>query len=236
MFDNGRFDYLKFGLRAEDTRDFDVAVNFSDSLKNLSGSGSAIFVDLFVFESMQNTAKLTPTFPEKFTALGELKADIDVIGGLIVLFDSSTDLNNKTSIIKNIEAFHNYLCEFKNKVYVGKDFAIYGNDSNFKSVLDVILSFAKDIKTAEVLTELLNSIISTVILDTESCEILVTIPANGTLEIHTDTYDVFLDGVNIIHLHNGDWIFLDRDVISVDIDTGTGGQLQGQLLYDERYL
>ena len=236
MFDNGRFDYLKFGLRAEDTRDFDVAVNFSDSLKNLSGSGSAIFVDLFVFESMQNSTKLTPAFPESFTALGELKADIDVIGGLIVLFDSSTDLTNKTSIIKNIEAFYNYLCELKNKVYVGKDFEIYGNDSNFKSVLDVILSFAKDIKTAEVLTELLNSIISTVILDTESCEILVTIPANSTLEIHTDTYDVFLDGVNIIHLHNGDWIFLDRDVISVDIDTGTGGQLQGQLLYDERYL
>lgn len=236
MFDNGRFDYLKFGLRAEDTRDFDVAVNFSDSLKNLSGSGSAIFVDLFVFESMQNSTKLTPTFPESFTALGELKADIDVIGGLIVLFDSSTDLNNKTSIIKNIEVFYNYLCEFKNKAYVGKDFAIYGNDLNFKSVLDVILSFAKDIKTAEVLTELLNSIISTVILDTESCEILVTIPANSTLEIHTDTYDVFLDGVNIIHLHNGDWIFLDRDVVSVDVDTGTGGQLQGQLLYDERYL
>lgn len=236
MFDNGRFDYLKFGLRAEDVRDFDVAANFSDSLKNLSGSGSAILVDLFVFESMQNTAKLTPTFPEKFTALGELKADIDVIGGLIVLFDSGTDLNNKTSIIKNVEALHNYSDELKSKVYIGKDFAIYGIDSNFKSVLDVILSFAKDIKTAEVLTELLNSIISTVILDTESCEILVTIPANSTLEIHTDTYDVFLDGVNIIHLHNGDWIFLDRDVVSVDVDTGTGGQLQGQLLYDERYL
>lgn len=236
MFDNGRFDYLKFGLRAEDVRDFDVAANFSDSLKNLSGSGSAILVDLFVFESMQNTAKLTPTFPEKFTALGELKADIDVIGGLIVLFDSGTDLNNKTSIIKNVEALHNYSDELKSKVCIGKDFAIYGIDSNFKSVLDVILSFAKDIKTAEVLTELLNSIISTVILDTESCEILVTIPANSTLEIHTDTYDVFLDGVNIIHRHNGDWIFLDRDVVSVDVDTGTGGQLQGQLLYDERYL
>lgn len=236
MFNNGRFDYLKFGLRAEDIRDFAVQVNFNDSLKNLSGSGSAIFVDMTVFESLRNSTRITPTFPEKFTVLSELKAFIDVIGGLIVDFISEGELKNSVFVFKDIEVAK-YLKEVDNcKVYIGKDFAIYGEESNFEDSLKSGVFVAKDIITKNILTELLNSQISTVILDSDVCEIKITIPANSTLEIHSDTYDVFLDGKNIIHLHNGDWIYLDRNVVSIQVDSGTGGRLEGQMLYNERYL
>lgn len=236
MFNNSRFDYLKFGLRAEDTRDFAVQVTFNDTLKNLSGSGSAIFVDLSVFESMRNVTKVTPTLPEKMVALEALKANVDVIGGLIVSFTPLDELKNSLSLVKDIsvskEFKDNKLC----KVYVGKDFAIYGEDSNFSCGANLNVFVAKDIIIKDIITELLNCHVSTVILDTDECTIKVTIPANSTLEIHSDTYDVFLDGENIIHLHNGDWVFLDRSVVSIQIDTGTGGGLEGQMLYDERYL
>ena len=94
---------------------------------------------------------------------------------------------------------------------------------------------------AEEASEHVFSEIVTVKPDASSLEeqvmlIRVTIPAGSELRIDSERYTVTLDGENILHLQEGDWLALDRDLVSIGLDSGVKGQLEGQVVVTERYL
>ena len=64
----------------------------------------------------------------------------------------------------------------------------------------------------------------------------IAIPAGSTLVIDYANYTVYLDGVNVYKFQQGDWLSISRDTISLAIDSGTGGSIQGTASYVERYL
>ena len=228
-----RFGHLRFSLRADSIREFPVNANFRDSLKSLAGFGLLVPIVEAYFDGVSGTATLTPTIPMKFSASDFLKADIDIIGGIVVEFSGESSLKNKTSIIENIHIVEPLSDGLICKPYVGKD--IHFSESfvtMFRNTTNVVKNFV----VAQVSTDILNSNVSTVVLENITFKANVTIPPGGTLEIRSDTYDLFLNGENILHLQEGGWIFLDRDVVSLQVDSGTGGELQGRILYNERYL
>ena len=66
--------------------------------------------------------------------------------------------------------------------------------------------------------------------------IRVSLPAGSELRIDSERYTVTLDGENILHLQEGDWLMLDRDLCEITVDSGTGAELTGKMVWTERYL
>lgn len=228
-----RFGHLRFSLRSDSVREFSVNANFRDSLKSLAGFGLLVPIVEAYFDGVSGTATLTPTIPMKFNAQDFLKANVDVIGGVVVAFSGESSLNGTSSFIKNIGIVEPLADSLICKSYVGKD--IHFSES-FSTVFKNTTNVVKNLVVAQVSTDILNANVSTVVLENIVFKANVTIPPGGTLEIRSDTYDLFLNGENILHLQEGGWIFLDRDVVTLQIDSGTGGELEGRILYNERYL
>lgn len=229
----GKFGKIRFGLRSESETSIIVFANFVESLKNLSGFGSLIAIEENYFDGLNGATKLTPTFPIVFNATDGLKAIIELIGGVVVSFVSESSLLNKSNVSKDIQISENFENELKAKVYIGKDMI---TKQSFSDDLNGKIEVVKDFIIKNVFTDILSADVSTVILENDIFVAEVTIPAGSVLEIHSDTFDMFLDGVNVLDKQIGDWIFLDRETTKIVIDTGTGGELTGRILYNERYL
>ena len=73
-------------------------------------------------------------------------------------------------------------------------------------------------------------------LSSESAVILGEIPAGSELRIDCENYTVTLDGVNILHLQDGDWPQFSRELMSLMVGSGSGNTLEGRVMYRERWL
>lgn len=85
---------------------------------------------------------------------------------------------------------------------------------------------------SEVLTSMLEATSQT----TERTTLQLTIPPGGELRIDSELFAVLLNGVNALHTQSGDWINISRELLRLNIESASGGKLQGQLIYTERYL
>lgn len=73
-------------------------------------------------------------------------------------------------------------------------------------------------------------------LERTAIAVRCTIPPGGKLVVDTGRYTVTLDGENILHLQEGDWPMLSRELLSLSVASGTGGPLEGYVAYQEAYL
>ena len=63
-----------------------------------------------------------------------------------------------------------------------------------------------------------------------------TIPPGGELRLNSDAFTALLNGANVLHQHEGDWIFFDRNVRELILHSGTGAPLRGDVLYNWRFV
>ncbi len=71
---------------------------------------------------------------------------------------------------------------------------------------------------------------------TETASFQLTIPPGGELRIDSDVFTVLLNNQNALHTQSGDWITVSRELLRVLIESASGGRLEGQLIYTERFL
>ena len=64
----------------------------------------------------------------------------------------------------------------------------------------------------------------------------IEIPPGGRLVIDSDNYTVYLNNENAIHTYSGDWIKINRAFQSIEVDSGTSGDVDVSVLYRERFL
>lgn len=236
---NSRFSLTPFSLRTEEEFDLEISVSFSDSLKNVSGFGVSIIVSQNMYDSLMNYTKSIASIIAEFSSSDSLKGTFDGFVGIVLDFNELSNLSSKSSIIKNIE--HNQKIEesLESKCYMSKDMFIGQGNAGvifFDEKFLYSIAISKDLVYNLIVTDLLSCDVTSVILENEKITINATIPANGRLEIDSDIFTVLIDGENALHLHSGEWLFLDRDIESISIDSGTGGELTGSIIYNERYL
>lgn len=232
----GNFGHTRFGLATQGSLDIPIAASFSDSLKSMAGFGVTLIVTESLFDSLGESIRLTATTPISFGAGDTLKANVEAIGGVVIETKLLDKLSSKSVAIKNIETDHELKDGLLGRSYLGKDMHLVNNPVELMDSLSGTLSAVKDLPVVELLSDILNCDVSTVILENDIFLLNVTVPAGGLLEINSDTFEVFLNGENILQLQDGEWVFLSRDVTAIQVDSGTGGALTGQVLYQERYL
>lgn len=76
----------------------------------------------------------------------------------------------------------------------------------------------------------------TPILDTIMAFNGMTLPAHGTLIIDAENYNILLNGQNAIDKYSGSWLFFDRPLDGLEVDSPTSGNINVSVLYRERYL
>lgn len=62
------------------------------------------------------------------------------------------------------------------------------------------------------------------------------IPPNGELRIDGENFTVLLNQENILHLFEGEFPLLTKDVIMIEVEAFNGVRLVGEIFYKERYL
>ena len=71
--------------------------------------------------------------------------------------------------------------------------------------------------------------------DLQGCLLHVTLNPGDELRLNSEDFTATLNGENVLHLQEGEWIRMSRDVSAMSI-TGNGGELNGSLIYEERWL
>jgi len=64
----------------------------------------------------------------------------------------------------------------------------------------------------------------------------VTIPPGGEIRINSDAFTAMQGQKNILHLHEGDWIHLDRNTAELIVHAGADAPLEGNVLYNWRFV
>ena len=98
------------------------------------------------------------------------------------------------------------------------------------------LAVAKNVPASLKVSEVLTSILEATSQTTERATLQLTIPPGGELRIDSDLFIVLLNGENALHTQSGDWINISRNLLRLIVESASGGLLQGQLIYTERYL
>lgn len=228
----GRFGLTKYSLGKTDL-DVKSRVRFHFALMAAAGVGKNIPDRVNFHGGLAGKVTLTPGVPGSFRAEAALQGDARVVCNIPSVFRGQAALNGGVDVGKNIHTRPNFPSELRADVWLGKN--MYAREVFF-SGLQAGLWLGKNLYQNFAASEILHMLAALYTLDNEVMELAVEIPPGGRLYIDCDNFNVLLNGENVLHLHKGGWIRLDRDVIRLTLDSGTGGPLNGNLVVRERFL
>ena len=93
-----------------------------------------------------------------------------------------------------------------------------------------------DIHMGRALYEVLNGYASLRDITRYICVINGEIPPGGRIVIDSDSFNVFLNDQNAIHLHEGDWIDIDRNTVALTLSSTGSDNHRMEVFYIARYL
>lgn len=229
---NGQFDHTRFSL-SKVLPNIAIQVTFTESLDNLSGFGEDIPAHFDGHVSLEGSSLASPGFMADLEATTTLLSSIKVTNCIRVDHEF-IDVIEGNAYLSELIGTH-----FKQEITLLAD--TYLSSDIYPSLTasctwDQLSSLFKNLSVQDTLTSNLICDIDASVLETESLVIQVSIPPGGEIRIDSDFFTATLNGQNILHLHQGDWINIDRNLVDIKINTGTGGNLSGRLVYKERYL
>ncbi|MDD7352003.1 MAG: hypothetical protein PUG84_00940 [Peptoniphilaceae bacterium] len=183
-------------------------------------------------ERLSNKIRLTLSIPEKMN----LKSDLRVIPKLEFFINLKSDFQenilSKVKLAEDINFEIDLENVFKVSCYIGLDFAFSFN--TFENVYIKDSSLGKDIlikdttNSEEILTNLKSTILN---------NLKTKINSSGKLiEIDSNNFTVYIDEENALDKFSGDWIYLSREVKSIEISSSNNKKIKGKIIFRERFL
>lgn len=232
MFSIDRFSLSRFSLGAEGNV-IQVEGSFSAELQSVSGVAVPVSTSAFMVEVFRGTSKGTIAIPFKFDSEAGMQADVTMNADVLMWpsFFEDTGSVSFGSRNENISEF--WSDETHSKTW--------GSKRMHRAFVFAETGTAYSFASKNVIRSLFGSEFLTVLTDagkqaTDQAIITIAIPPGGELRIDSDTFRVLLDGENILYAQEGDWIHVAREVLYLDIESATGGALEGSITYQERYL
>ena len=164
-------------------------------------------------EALSSAVKMSANIVARFTAAERLAAEVEAIKNLRAALASADSLAAAVQGSKHIPTI----------------LAAY-------EALNANGSASKNICTAFVAADILTAIMDATSQTAEVVLMQVTIPPGGELRIDSDVFLAMLDGENMLYAQSGDWIDVSRELLRLIVESATGGDLEGQIIYTERYL
>lgn len=232
MFSIDRFSLSRFSLGAEGNV-IQVEGSFSAELKSVSGVAVPVSTAAFMVEVFRGTPKGTIAVPSKFNSEAEMQADVTMNADVLMLPSFFEDVGSVSFGSRNENIHEFWSDELTSKTW--------GSKRMHRAFAFEETCTAYSFASKNVIRSLFGSEFLTVLTDagkqaTDQAIITIAIPPGGELRIDSDTFRVLLDGENILYAQEGDWVHVAREVLYLDIESATGGALEGSITYQERYL
>ncbi len=229
-----RYSLGRYSLPAVGT-DIAITCAVSERLNCMAKFGSNLIVDNKFAEQIAGRVVLTLAYSEGLQVEEVLTAsatgDIAInLGGMA----ASETLGCAATAIADVFVRQVLVEELQGACYLSADMNM--TVGQMLEALDSKVSGGVDIPLKHIYSEALGVTIDATTLTKEVILLNVTIPPGGKLVIDSDLYTAILDDENVLHLHKGDWVWLERNLINIAVDSGTGGALTGKVIYNERYL
>lgn len=232
MFSMTRFSLSRFSLGV-DGNVIKYEGSFSDELQSVSGVAVPVPASAFMVDVCQGSVKGTIAIPSAFSSEAGMQAEVDMYAN-ILLPVSFVESARGVIVGSRNESISGLWAEALNAaVWAGKVMPFgAGMEDRIRAA-----SFASaNILSSLFVSEVATTSASAGTQSTERTTVTITIPPGGELRIDSDTYRVLMDGENALYAQEGDWIKLAREVLYLDIETASGGPLEGSITYQERYL
>ena len=169
--------------------------------------------------------------------LMDLTADLDsqALGGtaIVLFFKGSADFSAKAVAGAVIPMRMDLVEDLAGRMVLGADLPLR---ADVLAALDANASLGADFVLGGSFAAILSSSASVVDITEEISLIAVDLAPGDELRIDSENFTVTLNGVNILHLQEGDWIRLGRGLLAIGVDSGTAGALSGSLICEERWL
>lgn len=183
-------------------------------------------------ERLSNNIKLTLSIPENM----DLEADLGVIPKLE--FFINLESNFKEEILSKVKLAEDISFEidvnndFKVSCNVGLDstfgFNLFENLYIKDSTLGKDILIKENINSEELLTNLKSTVLNNWITKING--------SGKRIEIDSDKYTVYIDEENALDKFQGDWIYLSRDIESIEISSSNNKKITGKIIFRECFL
>ena len=229
----GKFGKIRFGLQEADFGEFEVKARFYESIRSTSAFGLDFDAATAYSETFASDFLLTKGVP--FTVLAEesVQTNVELLGTLPIVTRIEEKLLTDILLSENIYTIEQIKEKVKASVWLSETIDFF---LNLSGAVKPDIQFGKNIWNPINVSESIHHFTSIYTLDQERMEIQVSIPPGGKLYIDSENFNILLNGSNVLHLHQGDWIHVDRETIRLVLDAGSGRSLNGNLLVTERYL
>ncbi len=232
MYNDRRYSLARYSVNQE-TKTVEIAESFSEAMGAVAGAAIPVdFRDRYA-ETLQGSVRGTVSIISTFSADDRLFTTAKMSADVITRATLSEVLQAAAYGQKNTPAALAVLDELAARVLASKNIpATLTLADRLTTWTEGSKNVPAPLKVSEVLTSMLEATSQT----TERTTLQLTIPPGGELRIDSELFLVLLDGENALHTQSGDWINISRDLLRLIVESASGGQLRGQLIYTERYL
>ena len=211
MFER-RYSLAKFSVNLE-TKTIEIAETFSEALNSVAGVAIPVDVRERYADAVQGYTRGTISVVSTMSATEALSSAVKMSANIVARFTAAERLAAAVQGSKHIPTI----------------VAAY-------EALNANGSASKNICTAFVAADILTAIMDATSQTAEVVLMQVTIPPGGELRLDSDVFLAMLDGENVLYAQSGDWINVSRELLRLIVESATGGALEGQIIYTERYL
>lgn len=229
----GKFGHAKFSLPTQETPDIYIKSNFYANLRSALAFGSDLHFSARLNERVEGSVIVTRSLPFAIAASERLGADLRLSVAVPVLWRPAESLRGTLSLACDISIPLQGIESFGSRLSLGKDI---WSKAVWSDAIESRFSIGKDIWSTVNWSEMLHSLLQIVSLELQVVRLNVTVPPGGRLYIDSANFTALLNNQNVLHQYNGDWVTLDPNLASIELDSGSGGKLQGNLIFTEAYL
>ena len=227
------YSLTRFSLGSESSA-VQLTMNFTATFKGSFGIGAnAVVQDVPMQTIFNSKAQGSIGLPLLMDLFGEIESQI--LGGELIalMFGAFESLQFSAKAGFNMPV----VADFSEEMIGG---FVLGADVPAKTVLSAGLnnstSIGANINTDNDMTAILSAMIAAIDIKENVSVVNTRLAPGDELRIDSENFTVTLNGVNILHLQEGDWIRLGRGLLAIGVDSGTAGTLSGSLVCEERWL
>lgn len=229
----GRFGNIPYGRRNSYVFSLEFRVSFYETVRTSSMVGVDSSFSFSPSMQVNGNFFITRGIPFGILPAEALSNQTDLTGTIPVAADMTEQLLGSAEIATDFSETLEIKESVKSYVWISVD---YSTGLSFQNELHGQSAFSVNFYSKVDVSEILGGFSEISEIETEVTVISVTLRPGETLRIDAESYNVFLNKQNVIHLHSGAWPMVDNGVLSVAVDSGTGGKLSGTLYFVERYL
>jgi hypothetical protein len=194
---------------------------------------NAVLQDFSMQATFGNRALGSIGLPLSFELSEELSAQASG-GTAIVLFFSGSAVFSASA-----KAGGNLPVELELREGLAGDFALGANiqmSMELEDAMGMVANLGANLVLEGTCAEILSVCASVIDVTEEISLISVNLAPGDELRVDTENFTVTLNGENILHLQEGAWFNMRRNLQSILVESGTKGTLNGGVLYQERWL